>query len=190
MRGGVLLLSVVLSAAAAPALAGPFEDARAAYRNGDYATALQLWQPLAEQGDANAQFWMGAAYDLGRGVPTDYAAAALWYRKAAEQGLVNAQYNLAHMYEQSRGVPPDYAMSAAATWYRRAADQGYVAAQGNLGILFATGRGVRRDYVQAYKWFSLAGAGANRDFVAARMTSQQIDEAEQLIRTWEPRPER
>ena len=123
-------------------------------------------------------------------MPTDYAAAALWYRKAAEQGLVNAQYNLAHMYEQSHGVPRDYAMSAAATWYRRAADQGYDAAQSNLGILFATGRGVRRDYVQAYKWFTLAGAGANRDFVAARMTSQQIDEAEQLIRTWEPRPER
>jgi TPR repeat protein len=137
-----------LSAAVAPALAGPFEDARAAYRNGDYATALRLWQPLAEEGDANAQFWMGAAYDLGRGVPTDYAAAALWYRKAAEQGLVNAQYNLAHMYEQSHGVPPDYAMSAAATWYRRAADQG-MTRRSNLGILFATGRGVRRDYVQA-----------------------------------------
>ena len=132
----------------------------------------------------------GAAYDLGRGVATDYAAAAVWYRKAADQGQVNAQYNLARMYEQSHGLPSDYAQSAAASWYRRAADQGSIAAQGNLGILFATGRGVRRDYVQAYKWFALAGALANRNFVAAHMTKQQIDEAEELMRTWQARSER
>jgi TPR repeat protein len=94
------------------------------------------------------------------------------------------------MYEQSHGVPADYALSAAASWYRRAADQGYDAAQGNLGILFATGRGVRRDYVQAYKWFALAGAMANRNFVAERMTGRQIDEAEELVRAWQARPER
>jgi len=173
-----------------PALADPFEDAKAAYTKGDYAAALRLWRPLAEDGNANAQFWMGASYDLGRGVAIDYATAAVWYRKAADQGQVNAQYNLAHMYEQSHGVPPDYAMSAAASWYRRAADQGFAAAQGNLGILFATGRGVRRDDVLAYKWFSLAGAAANRDFVAARMTRPQIDEAEELVRSWQARPER
>lgn len=186
-----LLAFLVLGLAiTGPALADPFEDAKAAYKKGDYAAALRLWRPLADAGDANAQFWVGAAYDLGRGVTTDYAAAAVWYRKAADQGQVNAQFNLAHMYEQGQGLPADYAQPAAASWYRRAADQGYSAAQGNLGILFATGRGVHRDYVQAYKWFALAGATANRDFVAARMTPRQIDEAEELVRAWQARPER
>jgi hypothetical protein len=171
-----------------PVLAGPFEDAKAAYQRGDYATALRLWRPLANDGDANAQFWMGAAYDLGHGVRADYGAASIWYRKAADQ--VNAQFNLAHMYEQGQGVPRAYSLQAAASWYRRAADQGYRAAQGNLGILLATAHGVRRDYVQAYKWFALAGETANRDFVAAHMTAQQVDEAEALVRAWQARPER
>lgn len=186
----LIALVMVGLAIAGPALADPFEDAKAAYQRGDYASALRLWRPLAEDGDSNAQFWLGAAYDLGRGVTTDYGAAAVWYRKAADQGQVNAQFNLAHLYEQNQGVPADYAMQAAASWYRRAADQGFRAAQGNLGILFATGRGVRRDYVQAYKWFDLAGENANREFVAARMTRNQVDEAEAMVRAWQARPER
>jgi uncharacterized protein len=110
--------------------------------------------------------------------------------QSSRSGQTNAQYNLAHMYEQGQGLPVDYAQPAVASWYRRAADQGYVAAQGSLRIPFATGRGVRRDDVQAYKWFALAGATANRDLVAARMTPRQIDEAEELVRTWQARPER
>ena len=186
----LLALLVLGLAITSPALADPFEDAKAAYQKGDYATALRLWRLLADAGDANAQFWVGAAYDLGRGVATDYAAAAVWYRKAADQGQVNAQYSLAHMYEQGQGLAADDAQPAAASWYRRAADQGYIAAQGSLAILFATGRGVHRDYVQAYKWFALAGATANRDFVAARMTPRQIEEAKELVHTWQARPER
>ncbi|MGA2086912.1 MAG: tetratricopeptide repeat protein [Terracidiphilus sp.] len=62
----------------------------------------------AEQGDANAQFNLGASYDLGQGVPQDFAQAAFWYRKAAEQGNPNAQINLGAMYDYGQGVPQDY----------------------------------------------------------------------------------
>jgi TPR repeat protein len=185
-----LLVAWAVLTAAGPTLAGPYEEAKAAYDHGDNATAMQLWRLLAESGDANAQFWLGAMYDLGRGVAQDFTVASSWYRRAAEQGNPNAQHNLAHMYEMGQGLPGDYAMSAAVTWYRRAAEQGYAAAELNLGALYAQGRGVRRDYVQAYKWFTLAGSAAHRDFVAALLTPEQVTEADRLVHAWTAKPER
>ena len=79
----------------------------AAYERGDYATALREWQPLAEQGDAKAQFSMGVMYAQGQGVPQDYNAAAQWYRRAAEQGDAVAQSILDAMYAMGQNVPPD-----------------------------------------------------------------------------------
>ena len=89
---------------------------------GDYATAMSELQPLAEQGDADAQFILGAMYDLGKGVPESDTKAAQWYRPSAEQGNVNAQYNLGLMYANGDGVPEDDA--EAMKWYRLAAEQG------------------------------------------------------------------
>jgi uncharacterized protein len=61
--------------------AGPLEDAVAAYRRSDFATALQLLRPLADQGDAGAQAGLGLMYELGKGVPKDNAEAVRWYRR-------------------------------------------------------------------------------------------------------------
>ena len=69
------LLLVLFVCAATPAAAGPLEDAAAAYLKGDYATALRLWRPLADQGDASAQTGLGNSYYDGHGVSQDYAAA-------------------------------------------------------------------------------------------------------------------
>ena len=44
---------------ATPVVAGPLEDANAAIKRRDYATALRLIRPLAERGDANAQYNLG-----------------------------------------------------------------------------------------------------------------------------------
>ena len=60
--------------------AGPFEDAVAAYRKGDYARASRLLRPLAEQGNADAQARLAFLYANGEGVPPDYAAAVGWYQ--------------------------------------------------------------------------------------------------------------
>ncbi len=62
-----------------------------AYEAGDYATALQEFRPLAEQGNAYAQYNLGIMYEIGQGVPQDYAEAVKWYRLAAEQGDAYAQ---------------------------------------------------------------------------------------------------
>jgi hypothetical protein len=79
-----LAVSLVAAVLAGAALAGPLDDAQAAYNRGDYATALQLIRPLADQGDARAQSILGLMYESGRGVPQDYAEAVKWYRKAAD----------------------------------------------------------------------------------------------------------
>jgi uncharacterized protein len=169
--------------------AGPFEDAAAAYQKGDFATALLLMRPLAEEGSVSAQAQLGLMYDMGWGVPQDYTAAMNWYRKAAEQGDAWAQVQLGYMYDTGRGVPQDYA--AAASWYRKAAEQGEAVVQARLGFMYAMGEGVPEDYVTAHMWLDLAAESGNksaakgRDTLAAKMmTPEQIAEAQKLAREW------
>ena len=85
-----------------------FDEGVAAYNRGDYATAVEEWLPIAEQGNADAQYNLGIMYDNGYGVPQDYAEAVRWYRLAAEQGYAKAQFVLGVMYDNGRGVPQDY----------------------------------------------------------------------------------
>jgi Sel1 repeat len=140
----------------APVAAGPFEDGLAAFHRGDYATALRLWRPLAVQGDAPAQSYLGFMYAGGRGVPRDYAEAETWFRRAAAQGDAAAQSNLGIMYYHGQGVPQDF--PAALTWFRIAADKGTTFAQYNLGLMYTNGQGVPRDYGEAVTWFRKAAA--------------------------------
>jgi hypothetical protein len=107
---------------AVSAYAAPMDEAAAALRRGDYATALKLIRPLAEQGNAVAQFNLGVSYDQGWGVPLDAGEALKWYRLAADQGYSLAQQNLGDIYSSGRGVPQDF--TKALKWYRLAADQG------------------------------------------------------------------
>jgi TPR repeat protein len=102
--------------------AGPLEDAALAYRIGNYATALELVRPLAEQGNSRAQTRLGGMYANGLGVPQDYAAAVSWYRKAAEQGFTGAQFALGGMYLNGHGVPQDNVI--ALMWFKLAAANG------------------------------------------------------------------
>jgi TPR repeat protein len=168
------------------AVAGEFEEGAQAYYSSDYATALRLWQPLAEQGDAMAQHALALMYTNGEGVPQDFREAVRWYRLAAEQGYSSAQYILGRMYDHGEGVPQDHA--EAAKWYRLAAEQGELLSQTGLGVLYANGRGVPQDYVLAHMWFNLAAAHGSesgrtyRDNVAKLMTPDQIAEAQRLAR--------
>lgn len=89
-----------------------------AYDRANYATALKVWMPQAQGGDAEAQTYVGEIFEKGLGVPPDFEAAAKWYQKAAEQGFAKAQMNLAYLYEQGLGVSADPLM--ALNLYRRA----------------------------------------------------------------------
>jgi uncharacterized protein len=179
---------------------GGIDEGLAAYDRSDYATAYREFLPLAQQGDAEAQLYLGMLYQEGNGIPQDYAEAAKWYRRAAEQGKVLAQWALAALYNDGHGVPQDY--TEAANWYRKAADQGCFPCQFNLGLMYAKGQGVPQDYVLAHLWFNLAAshlppggptkkthekAVQGRDLVAAKMTPAQIAEAQRLAREWKPK---
>ena len=168
----------------------------AAYKWGAYGIALREWRPLAEQGNAKAQYNLGVMYRNGHGVDKDYAEAMGWWRKAAEQGNAGAQNNLGVMYRNGLGVPQDYA--EAVGWWRKAAEQGDANAQYNLGLMYKNGQGVPQDEAQSYMWFKLSSSTVppgedrdqsvkNRDIVAKRMTPAQISEAEKLAREWRPK---
>lgn len=78
-----------------------------AYDQGDYATALAEWTPLAESGDPTAQALLGLMYRGNPGMAADEATSTGWYRRAAEQGHPHAQYNLGLAYLAGRGVEQD-----------------------------------------------------------------------------------
>ena len=153
-----------------PAAAGDFEDGVAAYQAGDFDRARRLWQGLAEQGEAAAQFNLGVLYAEGRGVPRDAKRAAALYRQAAEQGYPPAQFNLGVLYEAGDGVPRD--VKAAARWWRKAADAGFIQAQYNLGTLYFYGRGVPQDLEAARRWFL---AAAQQGDAAAEEALRTVD---------------
>jgi hypothetical protein len=148
------LVALMAIAPIGAAYADPLDDAVAAYDRDDYAAALNLWRPLAEQGNARAQAGLGFLYANGHGVPLDAAEAARWYQLAAAQGDALAQGSLGFMYEHGEGVAGDLVRAHA--WFGLAA----VGSVGALRDLFA------RDLAR----------------VATRMQPQQIAEAQRLAR--------
>ena len=184
-------IAVVLSIVclAVPAWAD-YKAGEDAYNRGGFATALREWRPLAEQGDALAQYNLGVLYRKGRGVPQDDVQARQWYEKAAAQGQAKAQYNLGTLYLNGGGVPKDY--QQALRWFRLAADQGEALAQTKIAIMYDDGQGVSHDIVQAHKWYNLAATNGDkpaaelRDALAKQMTPAQIAEAQKLAREWKP----
>jgi hypothetical protein len=129
-------------------------------------------------------------YEQGQGVPQDYAEAVKWYRLAAAQGDAKAQFNLGLAYEHGQGVEQDNA--EAVKLFRLAAAQGDARAQRDLGTMYELGKGVTQDYVRSHMWFNLSAASGwgggidlfsvmeQRDLVAAKMTPQQIAEAQKM----------
>ena len=82
-----------------------------ASKRGDYAMALKEFRPLAQEGDADAQFNLGLMYSEGYGVSQDYKEAAQWFRLAAKQGHPDAQLNLGILYAEGAGVPQNYVLA-------------------------------------------------------------------------------
>ncbi len=179
----VLLITLMLGT---PASAGDYWKGWYAARRGDHTTALREWEPLAEQGNAYAQFFLGVMYKEGKGVTQNYETAVKWYRLAAEQGFADAQNNLGFMYGNGKGVPQDY--ETAAKWYRLSAEQGYAPSQTLLSEMYFEGEGVTRDYTLAHMWLNLAASQGNegaikgRDIVEGRMTPANISNARKLAR--------
>lgn len=162
---------------------------------GSTTAALRWLRRAAEAGHAPAQSRLADMLAEGRGIAQDDAEAVQWLNRAAAQGNAEARGRLGAMYLRGRGVPQDFAV--AAEWLGAAAEQGDAAAQGLLGTLYAHGRGVAVDQVAAHQWLNLSAATARdielrtrsamaRDVVAARMSVEEIAEAQRRARDWRP----
>ena len=108
-----LTLSLLLSSGAV--VAADYADGVAAYESEDFNTALTELMPLAKQGDAMAQIYIGVMYEHGEGVPENDTEAVKWYEKAADQGDVDAQRKLSLMYK-NRAAPQGYLHLDMSTW--------------------------------------------------------------------------
>jgi hypothetical protein len=123
----------------------------------DWNAAASLLQNPANQGDLNAQHYLGAIYIQGGfGVAANYREAARWLTRAAKQGDENSQFGIGSLYRAGYGVPKDPVL--AYMWLDLAAAGGPSADQ----------------------------ARASRDALESGMTPEQIAEAGRLVREWKP----
>jgi uncharacterized protein len=95
---------VALALLVTPAAAQDYQKGWEAYEQGEYEAAAQEWHPLAEQGNAEAQFRLGVMYSGGIGVPKNDVEALKWFRLAAEQGNVAAKAHLNTLYSTGEMV--------------------------------------------------------------------------------------
>jgi TPR repeat protein len=154
----LLAVSAILCCNAA--VAGLKEGYEALIRK-DYVTAMKEYRPLAERGNAEAQYRVGRMYEFGQGVPQDKAQGIAWVRKAAEQNHADAQQELGVIYATGDGVKHDDVQAVA--WFRKSATQGDATAQYNLGLLYAKGQGVEKDFAQAIDWWRKSATQGNAD---------------------------
>jgi len=173
-----------------------YANGKDAYDMEEYAIAWQKLLPLAEAGDTEAQILVGRMYNNGNGVTANLSKGAEYYARAATHGNMRAQALLAFLYASGRGVELDH--NKALHWYLQSANQGDAYAQLDLAHLYYEGRYIDRDYVQSYKWYFVVSKNDNicdclldgKEIVAAKMSSQEIQQAEMLAAEWLQRQSR
>ena len=163
-------LSRVLIAVAAlwslTAHADTLEDGIAAFEKHDFNAAVRLIEPLADQGNVEAEYFMGTFYLYGYGVPMDPPQATSWYKRAfdhwqtqARAGNSQAMVEIACMLTAGLGVTRDD--KAAVTWLRKAGDLGNSEAWAELGGLYVEGAGVPKDVTEGKRLLNKAAAAGS-----------------------------
>lgn len=135
------------------------------YEYGENEKAFEYFQLSANEGNVDAQFFLGACYDEAIGVEQDYQQAVKWYRKAAEQGQSHAQASLGLCYREGQGVYQSFEQSV--YWFILSAEQGNEYGQLYLGISYALGEGVDEDENMAIHWLRKAADQDNADAIEA-----------------------
>ncbi len=166
VRHSLLIAATTLSMMTVPALAD-VKTGIDAYQRGDFAAAVETWRPLANAGDADAQYNLGQAYRLGRGVPVDAHIAESWFRQAADQGHERARnaYGLI-LFQSGR-------REEAIPYIEESAGRGFPQSQYVYATLLFNGDLVQKDWVRSYALMSRAAAG---DVAAAKAGLAQLDQ--------------
>ena len=158
-----IFAAIVMLGTTSVAVAGPFEEAVAAYERKDYARAKALMVPLAEQGYSDAQRELAGWYMTGWAFPTNDAEAFKWYQRAAAQGDASAMNQLGWFYADGYGgVTVNKYFSY--VWFA-------------LSAKHASNSGTR------------ANSEDLRDTGARGLSGAQVAEAMKFIGDWKPKPE-
>ena len=171
---GPIAVTAGLLLVAAPALA----DVKAgvdAWNQGDYARAVEQWRPLAIGGNADAQFNLGQAYKLGRGVPVDAGIALEWFQRAAQQNHRQAADNYGLLlFQQGR-------REEAMPYIRASADRGEPRAQYLYATALFNGDLAERDWVRAYALMTRASqSGLAQATTSLAQMDRYIPEADRV----------
>jgi TPR repeat protein len=153
--------------AAAPLHAQSVKSGIEAWQRADYSGAVAIWRPLAEKGDADAQFNLGQAYRLGRGVPTNLAAAKTWFQRSASQGHMDAETTLGLLLFQNND------QAEGLKWLKKASEKGEPRAMLVYGTALVNGDSVTQDPVLGYAFVSRAAA---QGLGPAKETLAQLDQ--------------
>ena len=167
MRYKYLAASIWMASLATPVSAQSVKAGIEAWQKADYSAAVAIWRPLAEKGDADAQFNLGQAYRLGRGVPINLAAAQSWFERAADKGHIDAQTTLGLLLFQNGNH------TGGLRWLKAASDQGEPRAMLVYGTALFNGDGVPQDPILGYAFVSRAAA---QGLQAAKDTLVQLDQ--------------
>jgi cell division septation protein DedD len=163
MRSRYWVAAILTLGTASPLSAQSVRAGIEAWQKADYSTAVGIWRPLAEKGNADASFNLGQAYRTGRGVPQDLAQAQSWFERAARQGHLNAQTTLGLMLFQNGN------RIAGLRWLKQSADRDDPRALLIYGTALFNGDGVQRDPGLGYAYVKRAsdlGLAAASDTLA------------------------
>ena len=166
MKPRYLVAAFLSVLASTPVCAQSVKAGIDAWQRADYGTAAAIWRPLAEKGDPDAEFNLGQAYRLGRGVPINLGMAKSWFEKAAGSGHLDAETTLGLLLfqngEQADGIK----------WLRRAAEQGEPRALLVYGTALYNGDGVTQDRLLGYAFVSRS---AQQGLKPAKDTLEELD---------------
>ncbi|WP_199611118.1 tetratricopeptide repeat protein [Flocculibacter collagenilyticus] len=140
-----------------------FQTGLTAANEGEFDTAIALWEPLVEIGYGPALYEMGLLYENGFGLTKNATKAFELYQRAAKIGDPDAQFALSLMYAQGSGTDKD--ANQAFYWVQRAAAQGLARAQFNLGVMYQNGEGTIQNDAKAVEWYQNA---ANKNYALAQ----------------------
>ncbi len=144
----------------APSLESIMARAEQAFKDKDYALAMQLYRQASDRGDGAASWFVGYMYREGLGVTQDYQQALNYYKKSGDQGYADGYNSYGFMHDRGMGVPENGAK--AFEYYMKAAKMGLAVAQFNVGYYLDEGLGGRsQDWKEAAYWYE-KGASANK----------------------------
>lgn len=116
-------------------------------------TFEQAWQ-AAQNGDANAYYWLGCFYYQGEGTKQNYTEALKYFQKAANNGDAYSYAWIAKIYYYGNGCAQNY--EEAFKWFLKAANAGQTVVYGWLGLVYYEGKGCNKNYGEAIKWLKKA----------------------------------